>query len=77
MSDSSFLLIDRTLSAAIPPGQSKPGSEVNEGVLHITQSFKITGGSPSVCFMSYTGHTLGESYPSAGMQSVYSAAPAE
>ena len=29
----------------------------------------------SDCFMSYPGYTLGESYPSAEMQSVYSTAP--
>ena len=33
--------IDRTLSGAATPGQSVPGSHVNEGVLHIPQSFKM------------------------------------
>ena len=31
--------------------------------------------SPSDCLMSYTGHSLRGSYPSADVQSVYSAAP--
>ncbi len=51
------------------------GSNGNEGVLHIPQSFSITGASPSDCLMSYAGHSLGEFYPSAEMQSVYSSAP--
>ena len=32
---SSIWLIDRTLSGATTPGQSGPGSDDNEGVLHI------------------------------------------
>ena len=32
---------------------------------------------PSNCLVSYPGHLLGESYPSAEMQSVYSAVPAD
>ena len=32
---------------------------------------RITGDSPSDYFLSYPGHSLGESYPSAEMQSVY------
>ena len=38
------------------------------------QSFCITGASPSAYLVSYLGHTLPESYPSAQMQSVCSAA---
>ena len=41
-------------------------------VLHIPQSSDFTEASPS-----YSWHTLGESYPSAEMQSVYSAFPAD
>ena len=37
----------------------------------------ITRVSPSDCFVSYPGHSWGESYPTAGMQSVYSTAPAD
>ena len=32
---------------------------------------------PSDCLVSYPGHSLGESYPSAEIQSVYSAAQAD
>ena len=66
--------MDRTLSGATTPGQSGPGSNSNKGVLYITQMSSITGASPSDCFVSYSGHSLGESYSSAEMQSVYSAA---
>ena len=59
------------------PGQSGPGSNANEEVLCIPQSSSITETSPSDCLVSYPGHSLGESYPSAEMQLVYSATPAE
>ena len=52
------------LSDATTPGQSGPGSDGNKGVLHIPQSFSITGASSSDCFVTYPGHLLGESYPS-------------
>ena len=68
--------IDRTLSSATTLGQSVPGSDGNEGVLHIPQSSGITGTSPSDCLVSYPGHSLRESYSSAKKQSVYSTAPA-
>ena len=67
---------DRTLSGATTPGQSRPGSDGNEGVLHISQSSCISGMSPSDCIVSYSGHSLREFYPSAEKQSVYSTAPA-
>ena len=57
-------------------GQSGPGSNGNEEVLHIFQSFTITGATPSDCLVSYPGHSLQESYPSAKMRLVYSAAQA-
>ena len=66
-----------TLSGATTPGQSGPGSNGNKGVLHIPQSSSSTGASPSDCLVSYPGHSLGESYPSVEMQSVYSTAPAD
>ena len=47
-----------------------------KGVLCISQRFSVTGASPSDCLVSYPKHSLGESYPSAEIQSVYSAAPA-
>ena len=65
---SSFRTIDRTQSNATTPGQSEPESDSNEGVLHIARA------SPSDCLDSYPGHSLGEFYFSAKMQSVYSTA---
>ena len=38
--------MDRTLLVATTPGQSGPGSDGNEGVLHILQSSNITGTLP-------------------------------
>ena len=46
----------------------------NEGELRIPQSSSINEASPLV---SYLGHSLGESYPSAEMQSVYFAHSAD
>ena len=73
---SSIWPIDRTLSGVTTLGQSRPGSNCNEGVLHISQSSSITGASPSDCLVSFSGHSLDESYPSAEKQSVYSRATA-
>ena len=56
---SSIQLIDRALSAGTIPGQSGPESNGNEGVLHILQISYITRASPSDCFVSYSGHSLG------------------
>ena len=67
-----------TLSGATTPGENRPGSDSNEGVLRIPQSSSITGTSPSDCLVSYLGHLLREgSYPSAEMQSMYSTAPVD
>ena len=55
-----------TQSGATTPGDG------NEGVLCISQSSNITGSSLSDFLKFYTGNTLGESYPSAEMQSVHS-----
>ena len=44
-------------------GQSGPGSNGNEGVLHIPQSSSITGTSPSDCLVLYPGHSLGVVLP--------------
>ena len=74
MSNSSIWPIDLTPSGAATPGQSGPGSDGNKGVLCILQSSSITGISLSDCLVSYPGHSLGEFYPTADMQSVYSAA---
>ena len=74
---SSFWPIDRTLSGATNPGQSGPRSDGTEMVLCILKSSSITGSSPLDCLVSYPGHLLGESYPSAEMQSVYSTSRAD
>ena len=52
--------MDRALSGATTLGHSGPGSDDNEGVLHIPQSSSITGTSPSDCLVSYPGHSSGE-----------------
>ena len=65
------------LSSATTLGQNGPVCDCNEGVLHIPQSFSITGASPSDCLVLYSGHSLGKSYPSAEMQLVYSTAPTD
>ena len=59
------------------PEQSGPGSNGNEGVLCIPQSSSITGTLPSDFLVSYPEHSLGESYPTAELQSVYSIATAD
>ena len=69
--------MDKALSGATTPSQSGPGSDGNEGVLRIPQSSSTAGTSPSDCLVSYPGHSLGGSYPSAEVQSVYSTAPAD
>ena len=74
MWNSSIWSRDRTLLGATTLAQSEPGSYGNEGVLHIPQNSSITGASPADCLVSYTGHWLGEFYPSAEMQSVCSTA---
>ena len=71
---SSIWPIDWTLSGATTLGQSRPGSDGNKGVLRIPLSSSVTGASLSDYFMSNVGHSLEESYPFAGMQSVYSVA---
>ena len=58
MQFSSILPTDRTLSGAATLGQSGPGRDANDGVLHIPQSSSITGTSPSDCLVSNTGHSL-------------------
>ena len=65
------------ISGATIPGQSGAGNDDNKGVLCFTQSFSITGASPSDCLGSYLGHSLGQSYPFAEMQLEYSKAPAD
>ena len=62
------------MSGATTPSQSEPG---NEGAFCIRQSTRITEASPSDCLVSYPGHPLEESYPSAEKQLVYSTAQAD
>ena len=68
--------MDSTVSGATTPGQSGLGSDDNEEVHCIPQSSCITEASSSDCLVSNLEHSLGESYPSPEMQSVYSAVPA-
>ena len=75
MQFSSIWPIDRTLSGATTPCQSGPGRNGNEGVLRIPQSSSITGTSLSDCSVSYLGHFLEKSHPSAEVQSMYSTTP--
>ena len=70
---SSIWPTDRILSGATSPDQSWPGSNDNWRVLRFPQSSSIPGASPD-CFVSLSGHSLGESYSAAEMQSVCSAA---
>ena len=65
---SSMWLTDRTLSGALTPSESGPGSNGNEEMFCIPQSSSITGTSPLDCLVSYPGHWLRESYPSAEVQ---------
>ena len=66
MQFSSIQPMDRAQSGATIQGQSGPGSNGNEGVLHIPQSPSITGTSHSDCLVSYPGHSFGGvSYPTA------------
>ncbi len=63
---------------AVTLGQSGPGSDGDEGLLRILQSFSISGTSQSDWIVPYLGHTLsGGSYPFVGVQSVYSTAPTD
>ena len=77
MSNSSIWAIGRPLSDAITPGQSRLGSDGNEGILGVPQSSSIFRASPSDGWLLYPGQSFGEgSYSFAEMQSVYSKAPA-
>ena len=73
MQFSSIWPTDRTLSGAT----SEPGSNGNEDVLCNPESSSITETSPSDDLVSYPGHSLGGSYPSAEVHPVYSTAPAD
>ena len=57
MLNSSIRPIERILTEVTTPGQSGPGNNSNEEVLHFSQSYK-TGLSPSDGLISYLGHLL-------------------
>ena len=80
MSNSSIWPIDKTLSDAATPGQSRHRSNGNEGVLSIPQIASITGASLSD-FFCHTQYSRwrggGGSYTSEEMQTMYSTAPAD
>ena len=67
--------LDRTLSGVTTPCQNGPESNGNKGVLCIPQNSNITGVSLSDCLVPYLGHSLGGSYPSVKVRSVYYSAP--
>ena len=69
MPNSSICLIDRTLSGATTPSQSGPGSDGYEAPALLEPQHQIF-------LISYPALSLGESYPSADMQSVHSTTPA-
>ena len=75
-SNSSIWPIDGTLTVTIIIDQSRPGSNDNEGVLHISQNFR-TGVSPSDGLVLYSGHLWEGSYSSAKVQLAYSTGPAK
>ena len=50
---------DGTWTGTASLGQSGPGSNDNERILHIFQNSSI-GGTTSVVLMSYLGHSLGQ-----------------
>ena len=60
MSNNSIWPIDRTLSGATTLDQNGPGSDGNEEVLCIPQTFSITGASASDGLVSCPGHLFGE-----------------
>ena len=53
---SSIWPLERTLSGTTTPGQSGPENDLNEGLLHISQSSSITGTSPLIvsCYIQNT-----------------------
>ena len=68
-----FWPLNRTLSGATTPSQSRPRSDSNEVVLYTSQSSNIPEDSPSDCLVSYGGlyFSGGGSYTSAEMLSVF------
>ena len=58
LSNSSIRPIDKTLSSDTSANQNRPGSDGNERIFHITQSFK-TATSPLNCLMLSLGSSSG------------------
>ena len=58
MQFSSIWPIDGTLSGTTASGQSRPGSNGNEGVFRIPQSSSVTGASALDGLVSYLGHPV-------------------
>ena len=56
-----------SLSGATSPGQNEPGRYGYKTVLRIPDISSITEATPSDCSVTYPGHSLGESYLSAGI----------
>ena len=54
--------MERTLSGATILRENEPESDSNKEVLRIPQSSSITTAILSDCLVSYTGHSLEESY---------------
>ena len=76
MSNSSIWPFEKTLSGTTTLGQSGPESNGNE-MIHLIPQKSKTEASSSVRLTSYPGHLLGEFYPSAEMQLLYSTVPAD
>ena len=72
-----ILTMNRSLLGAITPGHSLPGRNGNDGALHFPQ-ISLAGASLSDGLMSYQRHTsVGMSYPSTEMKSMYFTAKAK
>ena len=69
--------VDKTLSGAKTPDLNGPKSDGSKGIFCIPESYSITGASLSDRLASYLGRLLGESFPTAETQSVYSTATAD
>ena len=69
--------LDMTLSGVITLGKSGHGSNGNERVIRTPQNSSNPGTSPSNCLVSYPGHRMWGSYPSAENQLEYSTTTAD
>ena len=76
MSNSSICNIDKTLSGATTPSYCWSESESDEGALSISPKLQYYYSLTVRLFNVISGHSLGESYPFAAVESVYSTAQA-